>query len=96
MSLDEDRIQMIWEKWSKNPNRNVYTLIRRLRENGFKVIRSYRVAYSGSCVAGYYGEHSHIVIKMNNYEVILCEKSGTIVYKTISPKIENVHVNYEL
>jgi len=94
--MDEDKIQEIWEKWSKNPNRNTYTLIRRLRENGFKVIRSYRVAISGSCVAGYYGEHSHIVIKMNSYEIILCEKSGTIVYKTISPKIENVHVNYEL
>jgi len=96
MYIDEDKIQKIWKKWSKNPNRNVYTLIRRLRENGFKVIRSYRVAIEGSCVAGYYGEHTHIVIKMNSYNIILCEKSGAIVYKVMSPKIENVHVNYEL
>jgi hypothetical protein len=96
MNIDEDKIQKIWKKWSKDPNRNVYTLIRRLRENGFKVIRSYRVAVEGSCVAGYYGEHTHIVIKMNSYQIILCEKSGTIVYKVMSPKIENVHVNYEL
>jgi len=96
MNIDEDKIQKIWKKWSKNPNRNVYTLIRRLRENGFKVIRSYRVAVEGSCVAGYYGEHTHIVIKMNSYDVILCEKSGMIVYKVMSPKIENIHVNYEL
>jgi nucleoside diphosphate kinase len=96
MNIDENKIQKIWKKWSENPNRNVYTLIRRLRENGFKVIRSYRVAVEGSCVAGFYGEHSHIVIKMNSYEIILCEKSGTIVYKVMSPKIENVHINYEL
>jgi len=78
----EDKIQEIWEKWMKtDEEKRTSNLIRMLRENDIKVVRSYRVAVEGSCLAGYYGEHSHIVIKSDNYEVILCEKSGYILYK---------------
>jgi len=77
-----DRIQKIWERWMKtDEERRTSNLIRMLRENNIKVVRSYRVAVSGSCLAGYSGEHSHIVIKMSDYKVILCEKSGYILYK---------------
>jgi hypothetical protein len=81
MSL-EDKIQDVWERWMKtDEERRTSNLIRMLRENNIKVIRSYRVAVEGSCLAGYHGEHSHIVIKIDDYEVILCEKSGYILYK---------------
>jgi hypothetical protein len=81
MSL-EDKIQDVWERWMKiDEERRTSNLIRMLRENNIKVVRSYRVAVEGSCLAGYYGEHSHIVIKIDDYKVILCEKSGYILYK---------------
>ena len=76
-----NEIYWIWEKWSRDPDRTIDGLKRRLREEGFKVVRSYRTAVTGTCAAGFAPEHTHIVIKVNDYEVILCTMSGYILYK---------------